>query len=150
MEKKTRKEFIDHGCGFPVILRNVSMVRIRGIWTPNINYQLMHKIVLTALVHKPARLTGAEIRFIRHHFEMTTQSFAKRFSVTHPAVLKWEKCGKHSSTMSWATEKDLRLFVMLHLTRKARDILVLYQELEEQKTLKTVPVTIDARYALAA
>lgn len=150
MEKKIQKEFLDMGYGFPVVLLNVPMIKVRDIWTPDINYNLLRIAVLKALAHKPARLTGTEVRFIRHAFTMTTQAFAKRFAVTHPAVLKWERCGKKPTTMMWTTEKDLRLFVMSQLRGKDHDIVMLYKELEEQKATKVVPVKIDVDEGLAA
>ncbi len=66
-------------------------------------------MVLKSLYYKPARLTGSEVKFIRSHFEMTLQDFAKRFDVTHVAVLKWEKSKNNATVMNWETEKDIRL-----------------------------------------
>ena len=34
---------VDFGFGFPVVLLNVPMIRIRGIWTPNINQKTLKK-----------------------------------------------------------------------------------------------------------
>src|SRR3989338_5645317 len=106
METKIQKEFIDTGFGFPVRLRNVPMVKVRGDWTPKVNYNSLAQSVLDALAFKASRLTGNEIKFIRTHFEMTLQEFAKRFSVSHVAVLKWEKSKTQATAMSWSTEKD--------------------------------------------
>ena len=89
-ETKIQKEFIDTGFGFAVRLKNVPMIKVRGTWTPKINYNHLAEAVLHSLAFKSARLTGAEIKFIRTHFDMTLQEFAKRFCVTHVAVLKWE------------------------------------------------------------
>ena len=91
METKIQKELIDTGFGFPIRLRNVPMLKVRGVWTPKLNYNELALVVLRALTHKESRLTGNEIKFIRTHFEMTLQEFAKRFCVTHVGVMKWEK-----------------------------------------------------------
>ena len=91
METKIQKEFIDNGFGFPVHLRNVPMVKVRGEWTPKVNYNHLAESLLHALSFKPTRLTGLEIHFIRNHFEMTLKEFSKRFCVSHVAVMKWEK-----------------------------------------------------------
>ena len=130
MEKKTQKVFIDEGFGFKVRILNASMVKMRGEWTPNINYNELAKVVLHALCHKPGRLTGAEVRFIRQHFEMTLQAFANRFCVTHVAVIKWEKSGSKASPVSWSTEKDIRLFLAEKFETKSSEFASFYKTLE--------------------
>ncbi len=114
VERKTQHEFVYTGFGFPVDLVEVPMIRVRGAWTPDVDYDALAKVVLRALVAKPARLSGNEVRFIRHSFPMTLTAFAERFNVTHPAVIKWEKSGDDPTKMSWSVEKDVRLATMHH------------------------------------
>ena len=72
MEKRRiDAEFVDRGFGFPVRLLNVPMVNVRSIWTPDVNYKALAENVLFMLAAKPAKLSGAEIKFIRSYFEMT-------------------------------------------------------------------------------
>ena len=131
MENRTKKCHIDRGFGFPVKLLNVPMTKIRGEWTPAINYNLLAQVVLRELCEKEGRLTGNEVRFIRQHFEMTLQAFAKRCGVTHPGVLKWEKMKNKPTGMNWSSEKDIRLFVLLKLSSRSKEIVDLYAMLEE-------------------
>ena len=145
MERKTQKVFIDEGFGFKVRILNASMVKVRGEWTPNINYNELAKVVVHALCHKPGRLTGAEIRFIRQHFEMTLQAFASRFCVTHVAVIKWERAKNKPTVMAWTTEKDLRLFTLSRLEGKPAEISALYAELEKERGTSTSGVDVDAK-----
>ena len=141
--EKIQKPFIDHGFGFPVKLFHVPMIKVRGIWTPNIGYNRLSKAVLKALCEKSARLTGNEIRFIRLHFEMTLQGFAKRFSVSHVAVIKWEATKNHPTPMNWATEKDIRLFLLSKISSEPRDLASLYRRLEDRKEEKNKPLQLD-------
>ncbi len=145
MERKTQKVFIDEGFGFKVRILNASMVKVRGTWTPDINYNALARVVLHALCHKPGRLTGAEIHFIRQQFNMTLQAFAARFCVTHVAVIKWERSKNKPTAMAWTTEKDLRLFILSKLDPKAKDIADLYAELEKQRKDAPPGVDIDAK-----
>lgn len=147
MEKKIQKVFIDEGFGFKVRILNAPMIKLRGEWTPNLDYAHLTKCVLHALCHKPGRLTGAEIRFVRLHFEMTLQAFAQRFCVTHVAVMKWERAKSKATSMGWATEKDLRLFVLSKLHRKPTEIAALYEELEKEREVDSAPVDVDASKA---
>lgn len=143
MERKIEAKFVDEGFGFPVTLLNVHMVKVRGTWTPELNYKMLAETVLIALAQKPARLTGAEIKFIRTHFEMTLKDFAERLGVSHPAVLKWEAAKKKSTTMNWSTEKDIRLFAVSRL-RKGQMMLAVYKQLETPVPSKTSPIAVDA------
>ena len=148
MGKKVRKVFIDRGFGFPVRLLNVPMVKVRGMWTPKVDYDELAKRVLLALCEKPARLTGQEIRFTRQQFGMTLQAFAKRFNVSHVAVMKWEGAGSRSTSMNWATEKDIRLFLLSRVHKAFDAVGALYCQLEEERTVEQCPVEI--RMARAA
>lgn len=142
-EKKTQKTFTDRGFGFPVKLLNVPMIKVRGKWTPNINYNLLTEAVLIALCEKPVKLTGNEVRFIRQHFAMTLQQFAQRFAVSHVAVIKWEKVTDEPTNMAWTTEKDLRLFILSRLNSQPVEIANLYNELEAFKPAQKRIVKVD-------
>lgn len=138
---KIQAEFIDHGFGFPVRLLNVPMTKIRGVWTPKINYTELSKLVLKGLALKSARLTGNEIKFIRLSFELTLEEFAKRFDVSHPAVIKWEKNEDSPTNIQWSTEKDIRLFIYKNLSQEI--FLELYNRLEEKPPRVERPTSIN-------
>lgn len=149
MERKIQERYVDHGFGFPVTLLNVPMVKIRDQWTPDINYKKLQYAVLSALAHKPARLTGAEIRFIRHAFEMPVQAFAEVFACNPQAIMEWEEAGEASTQMDWATEKDIRLFIVDHLDwpeeKLGIEMLTLYRELRKELTPKLIPIEQDCQ-----
>lgn len=147
-QRRLQKEYIDHGFGFPVRLRNVPMVNVRGHWTPDVNYETLAGAVLKVLCFKPVRLAGHEVRFIRQQAEMTLQEFAARFGVTHPSVMKWEKQADQPTRMSWSTEKDIRLFGLL-LTEDEEEFLQLYRTLDREKPPRKRTSSIDIS-ALAA
>jgi len=142
---KIQKSFVDYGFGFPVVLIDVPMIEVQGKWTPHLNYKKYANGVLEALAHKPARLTGNEIKFIRHKFEMTLQEFAKRFGQkSHQAVMKWEDFGDKPTSMLWTTEKDICLAIMDLIHRPASKFLELYNELKEQRPSSDEKITIEA------
>lgn len=131
MEIKIRKRFVDHGMGFPVVLQNVPMIHVRGVWTPKIKYNQLEERVLLSLSRQDNHLTGDQVHFIRLHFGMTLQSFASKFSVSHVAVMTWEKSKRRPAPMTWAIEKDLRLFIQSRLSDKAGRLAGLYSDLTE-------------------
>jgi len=142
MERKIQKVFVDTGFGFPVYLLNTPMVKVRGHWTPEIDYTRLQELVLQQLAHKAGRLTGAEIRFIRQAFELTLQQFAKRFGVSHVAVMKWEKAEESATVMGWSSEKDIRMFILSKLSKTSDEVLRLYASLEEVLPSKTVKIQV--------
>jgi len=149
-ETKLQKEYVDDGFGFPIKLLNVPMVKVRGTWTPDIDYNKLTTEVLKTLARKPTRLTGNEIRFIRLQATMTLVEFGQRFGVTHANVKKWENCGDQATNMQWSTEKDLRLFVALRTLGEAT-MVDLYRDLTKKRAAKKQTTKFDVQeLAIAA
>lgn len=145
MQTKTHKKYIDHSLGFPVVLLNAPMIKVRGEWALHVNYKEYQETVLRVLAHKPSRLTGHEIQFVRKYFTMTVRAFADQFSIKHTAVLKWEKNGDSPTKMTWSTEKDIRLFVLDELEKQATEFRKLYRSLREVAEETTEPITVDGK-----
>ena len=144
MNTKIQKEYVDMGFGFPVYLQNVPMVKVRGVWTPKVNYKKLSEEVLKKLVFKDSRLTGNELKFIRQKFGKTLVEFGEMFYVTHPAVLKWEKQGDDFTNMNWVTEKDIRLSAFLLVSSK-EELYEAYSELREERPNKTRRTKLDLK-----
>ena len=62
---------------------------------------------------------------------MNLKEFAKRFYVTHPCVINWEKEKDSPTGMNWITEKDIRLFIFDKVTEKD-DLRPIYEKLEKE------------------
>lgn len=148
-EIKIQDEYIDMGFGFPVHLLNVPMIKVRGVWTPKVNYAKLTRLVLRNLALKESPLTGDELKFIRQYFEMTLAMFAQRFYVTHPAVLKWEAKGALATGMNWSTEKDIRLFVYTQVSEQ-NVLIEAYQHLEKKPSKMMTETQIDMSKAQVA
>jgi len=48
------------------------------------------RVVARAIIHKPYRLTGKEVRFLRKHLGMTAEKFSHLLDVDKTTVSKWE------------------------------------------------------------
>jgi hypothetical protein len=141
--RKTVSEFDYDGFGFPATLLNVPMIRVRGVWTPDLDYNDLLETMATALAAKPVRLTGNEIRFIRHSLNMNLVEFAKRVGVSHPAVLKWEEAGNQPTGMAWGTEKDIRLEMLRSGSHaNAREFLKAYEAMGERPAERDMPLRV--------
>jgi len=147
--KKIQKSYIDYGLGFPVQITNVHLLKVRGEWVLDLNFEKYEKAVLLALSVKSTRLTGNEIKFVRNHFSMTLKEFGKRFGdVAHSAVIKWEKFGDNSTNMNWPTEKDIRLFIINEL--KPNILVKVYEKLEKVHPPNESKIKIDNADLLVA
>jgi DNA-binding transcriptional regulator YiaG len=143
MKKKIQKVYQDYGFGFPVTLLNVPLIEVRGEWIPDVNQKELQERVVEALVFKASRLSGNEIRFLRLFAEMTLEQFADRFDVTHPAVLKWERTAGRTTSMTWTTEKDIRLFAFNRLHPKPTKFVIAYEQLTHVASVKSEAIKID-------
>lgn len=128
--------------GFPVHLRHVPMMKTRGEWTPDIDYNKLQREILLALAKKLHSLTGNEIKFIRKYFRKTLEVFGQEFGVSHPAVLDWEKQENQPIKINPATEKCIRMFVLDalgvedHLFRETYHEVDIRMLADQQKVIK--------------
>jgi DNA-binding XRE family transcriptional regulator len=135
LKRKRQEMFVYRGFGFPVVLIQVPMMHVRGVWTPDVNFNNLSDRLLEALARKPVRLTGNEVRFIRQSLSMTLEQFAQRFGVTHPAVIKWERAGNRPTVMTWAVEKDIRLETLRSRPElQPKEFMAAYADLREKAT----------------
>lgn len=151
MKRKIEKQFTYEGLGFVVELLNVPMIEVRGIWTPDIDYNLLQKVVLRALAHNPAPLTGNHIKFIRSWLALSQEEFGKIFGVRHSAVVKWEKFRDHSAKISLNTEREIRMHILDALLKKAEDFRNAYHVIHcLEFHAQSLPVSINTQTDLVA
>jgi len=126
MKKNQKNEtFIYEDLGFPIRLINVPLKRVFGEWVLDINLGQFQRNVLRLLVYKNQSLSGAELRFVRKYFELTTTVFGKALGVTHAAVLKWES---ERGRVPPTTELCIRLFILDKLKAKNEEFGRLYHK----------------------
>lgn len=126
---KKRKTLIYTGLGFPIRLINAPMRKVFGKWAFDFSMGAFQEIVLYILATKSSPLTGPELRFIIDYFELSYRDFAKLLSVSHAAVVKWEK---EKSKMNPNTEVSLRLYILDYLKITDKEFRKWYLELSQQ------------------
>lgn len=136
MKKKKIKKFVYEGLGFPIVLRNVPTIKMLGEEVLDVNFNALQKNVLSILCQKEAPLTGNEVKFIRHYFEMTCTEFGMKFGCSHAAVLKWEKYGNRFANIEPTTDICIRLFVFSHISKKSGAFKKLYDEFDIGQLIK--------------
>jgi len=57
------------------------MIELRGIWTLDVDFNILQKVVLLSLSHHSADLKGNQVRFIRNWLGLTQTEFGKLLGV---------------------------------------------------------------------
>ena len=120
---KIKKEtIVFNHLGFPILLVEWPHMEIDNRWEPDVNYEALEHLVFELLPYKPSRLTGAEIKFVRRHLEMTQAQFARWLQDIKDAstVALWEKFDLNQTNMDSAMEKSLRLQLIVYINEKNR------------------------------
>lgn len=113
--KKTQtvREFAYLLAGFPVVVENVEVIVTGEGEFPLLDYEELDRRILVALATKPTKLTGNQVRFIRHSFELPLREFAQLFRFKGSSACNWEKRANESTSMEWPTELLLRTRVLM-------------------------------------
>lgn len=69
----------------------------------------LHRVIAEAVAEKTARLTGAEIRFLRKHLGWSGEDFANVMGVRPESVSRWEN---EREPMGATSERLLRLMAL--------------------------------------
>ncbi len=92
--------------GLPVMLQGIEVIRCRSCGNedpiiPNVD-ELMGVIAL-AVIYKPWRLEGKEVKYLRKYLRMTAQEFSRLVGVDKATISRWEnnvdKIGPHSDRL---------------------------------------------------
>lgn len=99
------------GLGFLIYLINPPLLTLPdGTEIPAPNMRTLQKAVFQLLIEKPARLTGAEIRFVRKYLRLKQAELAALLHLSnHSAVSQWETREGEPTGMEYNTEILLRL-----------------------------------------
>lgn len=68
----------------------------------------LHRVIAQALIRKPSRLAGPEIRYLRKHVGWSTMDFASRMGAARETVSRWEG---GASPIGTQADRLLRLLV---------------------------------------
>lgn len=134
------KNYEWNGYGFPVIFAELPAVKLRGELIPDVDWQEIAKPLIQFIcVEQEWPFSGNQVKFIRHHLNMSLREFAKFMGVTHQSVMRWEKASKASTRMGAATEIMLRIKALksLHSDSKAIDQVV--DKVDDVEKLQSEP-----------
>ena len=76
--------------GFPIKVVNPKFIEFRGEKVLDINPKKLMKAAFKAVISKPTRLSGSEVKFLRGYMELSQKSFADLIGVERSLISKWE------------------------------------------------------------
>ena len=105
--KQTNKIF--NGLGFPIVLLNAKIKNTEYGEVLDVDFNKLSELVFEALIRKPSRFSGAEVKFIRNHMELSQNVFGNMLDVDRSSVGKWEAKDLKPTQMMPAVELSLRI-----------------------------------------
>jgi putative transcriptional regulator len=109
----TREVYRYDESGLPnVILKDVEIRRCPKCGTQEVPIPRvgeLHRAIAMALVHKPTRFLGAEVRFLRKYMGWSGVDFASHMGVNPETVSRWEN---EKEAISSTSDRLLRLIVV--------------------------------------
>ena len=88
-----RGDYLWEDVDLPVTLKNVERVKCAKCGNTDVIIPQLGKVmrlIAVAVIRKPYRLTGAEVRYLRKHLGMTGAEFAALLPVDKTTLSKWE------------------------------------------------------------
>lgn len=145
----TKRKIVYYGFGFPIAIPDAHIRVIAGEEVLDIDMNKLQIAVLKLLIFKSTPLTGEQLRFIRKYLGMSTPEFAKKFGVTHPTILKWEK---NQNSINPATDFYIRLYVLQKIQEgdlKRLCIEITAEGLAAHKSEKESILEVDPNFLIA-
>jgi putative transcriptional regulator len=97
----------------------------------------LHQAIGSFLVNNKKRLSGKEIRFLRHQLDITQSELARLLGTGAQQVARYEK---EECEMPGPADRILRLLYTEHLQRdiQVRDLLTVLDQLDDRKRTKMI------------
>ena len=134
--------------GFPVLLVDPPMVEVRGHQVPDVNLRELADTAFRLLVNKPARMTGAEVRFIRKHLRLRQADLARVLNMAnHSVVSQWESKEDDPTGMEYNTEVLLRVWMAARLGLGDQLVELLESRLKDLPSRSPRPLEVSVHQA---
>ncbi len=144
---KILENYIFSGFGFDILLKNVVIKEAHGEEYPDINMNELKLMTAKALLIRPVKMTGYQIKFLRTFLKLSFDSLAEKIDTAASTIRSWEKKGKDVSGLSIEHEKAFRIYAIhsiLELERNKIDKdLILTKEFSDPKK-ESLPLDIAA------
>lgn len=110
------KNYEWNGFGFPIIFDELPAIKMKGELVPDVDWaEVATPLIQFICTSQDLPFSGNQIKFIRHHLNMTLREFATFVGVTHQSVMRWEEREKSSAHIDENTEIIFRIKILKKL-----------------------------------
>lgn len=149
-----RSDYDYSSVGLPVILENIEIVRCEACGHEEAMIPKMskiHRLIALAVIQKPYRLTGAEVRYLRKWLGMSAADFAAPLKVDKTTVSKWENDALEIGEQSDRLIRTVVLGLGEGLSGELKDTVALFGKISEEIRPVKIRMNPDKmRYTYAA
>jgi len=128
------KTYKTHALGFPITILNPTFKVRAGQKTLDLSLEMLSKLAFDAVIKKPGRLTGGEIKFIRGFLGQNQSEFGDLMGLKgHSQVSKWEKKPEETTKMSVHQEYTIRILALRMINQKPTvEVIDMFASLKEE------------------
>lgn len=111
----------------------------------------LHNVIGMALVNKGSILGAKEVRYIRHHMDLSQTTFGARLGVTYQSVMGWEKGETLTESMDKFIKTTYYSFLNRDGNKSVYDFFTELAEIDAQEHDDEIKLKeVDDRWDLAA
>ena len=152
---KTLETYTFTGFGFDVLLKNIVVKKVHGEEYPDINMNELKFMTAKALLKRPVRMTGHQMKFLRTFLRLSFDVLSEKINVPASTIRSWESKGKEVTGLSLEQEKALRIFVISKVLENERnqfdrDLILATVFSEPQKDSGALDVAANIDYSFVA
>lgn len=113
-----KKIEIYEALGFPIAIENPRYIEFAGEKVLDVNPGRIMKAAFKAVINKPARLSGAEVKFLRGFMQLSQEDFSRMIGVERSIISKWQDKKQKFTGMDVPTEVLLRIQCQLFIDKR--------------------------------
>ncbi len=139
-----RADYDYSSVGLPVVLENTEIIKCKACGNEEALVPKMskiHRLIALAVIQKPYRLTGAEVRYLRKWLGMNGADFAQLLRVDKTTVSKWEN---GALELGGQTDRLIRAVVIglgEGLSGELKDTIALFNQISDE--IRPVKIRMD-------
>ena len=118
---KILKTYTFTGFGFNVLLKNVPVKDAHGETYPDINMNELKLMTAKALLKRPVRMVGFQIKFLRTFMRLSFDAVSEKIGVPASTLRLWETKGAEVTGLSLEQEKAFRIYVVNTILENERN-----------------------------
>jgi len=107
---RVEERYTGHQLGFPILFHDMPISKFMGREFAQVDWEEIQKTAFSALIIKPALLSGNEVKFMRTFMELSIEDLARGMKLPPEVIALWEMKEDKPTGMSKGLEAVFRIF----------------------------------------